>query len=150
MQAVPQFGVRLSDHVYADRPAAFGIGLRGGLIAAVRVAPEGFVPWLDLPGGGIDPGENAAQAVVREFGEETGLRVAAGEALARADQLFINTDGVPFNNRQTIFRVEIQAEAPALKVEHDHTLVWIDPHEAVSRLRHDSHAWAVTAWLRRK
>lgn len=150
MQTVPQFGARLPGHDYADRPAAFGIGQRGGLIAAVRVAPVGLGSWIDLPGGGIDPGEDAAQAVVREFGEETGLRIVPGEALIRADQFFVNTDGVPFNNRQTIFRVEIQADAPTLKVEEDHTLLWIDPNEALACLRHDSHAWAVAAWLRRK
>jgi len=150
MQAVPQFGVRLSDRVYVDRPAAFGIASHDGLIAIVRVAPEGFVPWIDLPGGGIDPGEGAVEAVVREFGEETGLRIAAGDLLGQADQFFVDTAGRSFNNRQTLFAVTVEAEAPALKVEHDHTLVWIEPHEAVARLRHESHAWAVTAWLRRK
>ncbi|WP_374569863.1 NUDIX domain-containing protein [Phenylobacterium sp.] len=150
MEAVPQFGAVQDGRVYADRPAAFGLALREGLIAVVRVQPIGFdTPWIDLPGGGIDPGETADVAVVREFGEETGLKVSAGRAFARADQLFINTDGVAFNNRSTLFAVRIQAEAPHLKVEADHELLWLDPNEAIARLRHDSHAWAVAAWLRR-
>jgi 8-oxo-dGTP diphosphatase len=40
-------------------------------------------------------------------------------------------------------------ERPELKVEDDHTLVWLDPRDAVVALRHDAHAWAVAAWLRR-
>jgi 8-oxo-dGTP diphosphatase len=150
MLSVPQFGVQSSGMAYIDRPAAFGLAFRSGLLAAVRVEPEGLGCWIDLPGGGIDPGEAAEEAVVREFGEETGLRVRVEAELVRVNQYFINTDGRPFNNLQTVFEVEVEADAPGLKVEHDHTLVWLDPQDALARLRHDSHAWAVAAWLRRR
>lgn len=149
MEPVPQFGDILEGRAYADRPAAFGLAVRDGLIAVVKIAPEGFTPWIDLPGGGVDPGEVADEAAVRELGEETGLQVRAMRAFARADQHFINTDGVAFNNRQTFFTVEIVAEAPHLKVEDDHELTWLAPQEAIAVLRHNSHAWAVSAWLRR-
>ncbi len=42
----------------------------------------------------------------------------------------------------------MEAQAGHLKVEADHELVWITPHDALRRLRHDAHAWAVAAWLR--
>lgn len=149
MAGVPQFGAPIPGLTHADRPAAFGIAVRAGKIALVRVEKPGFPPWLDLPGGALDPGEDAAQAVVREFGEETGLKVEAGEAYARADQYFVNTDGQAYDNRATFFEVTVIAEAPELKVEDDHTLVWEDPPAAIARLRHEAHAWAVAAWLRR-
>ena len=44
--------------------------------------------------------------------------------------------------------VEITGEDQALKIEADHELVWLAPEEALTRLRHDSHAWAVLSWLR--
>jgi 8-oxo-dGTP diphosphatase len=147
--AAPQFGERTPGLDYPDRPAAFGIAVRDGRIALVTVEKPGHTPWLDLPGGAIDPGESETQALVREFGEETGLRVRAGEFIACADQFFIRTDGAPFNNRGSMFEVSIEGEDPALKVETDHTLVWLAPQEALRRLRHDAHAWAVAAWLRR-
>ena len=121
---------------------------REGRIAVVRVAKPGHPAWIDLPGGALDPGESPEQAVVREYGEETGLKVAAGEAYARADQMFVNTDGEAFNNRATFFRLSLQGEDPALKIEDDHALAWLDPQEALTALRHDAHAWAVAAWLR--
>ncbi len=143
----PQFGDAQAGMDYADRPAAFGIALLGSLIAVVQVIKdEGY--WLDLPGGAIDPGEDAAAAVVREFGEETGLKVKAGDAFVRADQRFVNTDGKTYNNRATFFEIEVLDDAPDLKIEDDHTLAWISADEAIRRLRHEAQAWAVAAWLR--
>ncbi len=147
--AVPQFGDAEAGRTYVDRPAAFGIAGQGGRVALVRVSKAGHGPWLDLPGGAIDPGEDGPAAVVREFGEETGLKIAAGVEFARADQMFINTDGAAYNNRAGFFVVRVVDEAAELKVEDDHELVWVDPDAAVRGLRHDAHAWAVAAWLRR-
>lgn len=144
----PQFGRPEPGRSYRDRPAAFGIVEREGRIAVVRVAKPGHPAWIDLPGGALDPGESPEQAVVREYGEETGLKVAAGEAYARADQFFVNTDGEAFNNRATFFLLSLQGEDPALKIEDDHALAWLDPQEALTALRHEAHAWAVAAWLR--
>ena len=147
--ATPQFGERTLDAAYPDRPAAFGIAMRDGRIALVTVEKPGHTPWLDLPGGAIDPGESETQALVREFGEETGLRVRAGNFITRADQFFIRTDGAPFNNRGAMFEVLIDGVDAGPKIEADHTLMWLLPDEARRGLRHDAHAWAVAAWMRR-
>lgn len=146
--AALQFGETEPGRSYRDRPAAFGIVQRGTQIALVRVEKAGHRAWYDLPGGAIDPGETAEQAVAREFGEEAGLRVSAGAAFARAGQYFVNTDGEALNNLATFFSLRSEGEDPALKIEDDHTLVWMDPEAAVVELRHDAHAWAVAAWLR--
>lgn len=148
--ARPQFGDPHPSLIYRDRPAAFGVLARDGLVALVAVEKPGYPAWLDLPGGALDPGEDAASAMIREFGEETGLSVAAGETLGEADQFFINTDGHAYNNRQTLFEAHLLEEAPQLKIEVDHTLVWLPLVDAISRLRHDSHAWAVSLTLRRR
>jgi 8-oxo-dGTP diphosphatase len=144
----PQFGSPEPGVDYRDRPAAFGIALRDGSIALVRVSKPGASPWLDLPGGALDPGEDEAAAAVRELGEETGLKVAAGAPVVRADQYFRKTDGEAVNNRSLILRVDIQGEDAGLKIEADHELVWMAPEEAMARLRHDSHAWGVLCWIR--
>lgn len=146
---IPQFGDPQPGLDYADRPAAFGIARRDGRIALVHVVKPGHGDWLDLPGGALDPGEDAEAAVVREFGEETGLQVRVVGPVGRADQYFRKTDGHPVNNRGTFFTLAVAGEDPALKIEDDHTLVWLDPHQAIVRLRHEAHAWAVATWLRR-
>ena len=80
---------------------------------------------------------------------QTGLKVRAGPLLVRADQYLRRRDGEPVNNRSGHYLAELVGEDAALKVEDDHELQWIDPAEAVARLRHESHAWAVACWLRR-
>jgi 8-oxo-dGTP diphosphatase len=143
-----QFGRRIGEQAYPDRPAAFGVAMRDGRIAAVKVTRPGEQPYFDLPGGGIDPGETPQAAAVREFGEETGLIVRSGAVLGLANQYMVKSDGQPANNISTLMAVELAGADAGLKVEDDHELVWLEPLEAVTRLRHESHAWAVALWLR--
>ena len=62
----------LADKPYRDRRGAYGI-LTGpdGMLLLVEQDGE-----LQLPGGGIDPGESPIQALHREVREETGWRIA--------------------------------------------------------------------------
>lgn len=149
--STPQFGVRESGRDYPDRPAAFAIVARGGLIALAEVTNRrGRLNALDLPGGGIDPGEAAQAAATREVLEETGLRVLLEpRPFATADHYFLQNDGGSVNTRGQFFAGEVVGEAPELRTEPDHSLVWLEPHAAVARLDRESHAWAVAAWLRR-
>ena len=142
-----QFGVAPQGPAPRDRPAAFAVVVRDGRVATVFIQrPEGS--YTDLPGGAVEPGETDAQACVREFGEETGLVVRPLRLLGRASQFLRTVDGEPVNNRCALFEAEDVGEDPALKIEADHTLRWLDPQEALRGLRHDAHAWAVLAWMR--
>jgi len=155
--AVPQFGDPEPGRAYPDRPAAFAVIERDGLIAVVRVdeplrvarSRRGEV--LDLPGGGIDPGESALAAAIRECGEEAGLIVdLEPEPFVRADHFFVNGKGDRHNTRGAFFAGRVAGEDPVLKIEDDHTLVWMAPCDALAGLDREAHAWAVAAWLRRR
>ena len=114
----------------------------------VRVRPVAGGDWLDLPGGAIDPGEDERLAVVREFGEETGLVITVARRITGFSQYFVLSGGDPVNNLCGVYAVVAAGEDARLKIEDDHTLVWVDPAEAVRRLRHEGHAWAVARWMR--
>jgi 8-oxo-dGTP diphosphatase len=144
----PQFGLAEGGRDYRDRPCAFGVAVRWGRMAVVHVGLPGEDRHYDLPGGALDAGEDAAAALVREFGEETGLVVTAGDVLARADQFTVKKNGKAVNNRSTFLQTEVVGRAPGLKIEDDHLLVWLRPEYALRRLRHPSHAYAVAVWLR--
>ncbi|HEY3436634.1 MAG TPA: NUDIX domain-containing protein [Actinotalea sp.] len=58
----------------ASRVAAYAVVRRDDAVLLVRASPRSDVPgtWW-LPGGGVEFGEDPADAVVRELHEETGL-----------------------------------------------------------------------------
>lgn len=148
MSVVPQFGEPQPDRAFPDRPVAFGVASRDGLVALVRVTPADGHARVDLPGGGIDPGETPEQALAREFGEETGLQVRAKSCVAKADHYFVNGAGEGFNTRGLFFAAEVVGADGELKVEDDHVLFWAAPEVALRLLSRESHVWALACWMR--
>ena len=142
-----QFGVPIAGLSYRARPTAFGLMVREGRLACVRV-DRGEGSYYDLPGGAVDGDETERQALVREFIEETGLTARPGDRLGEAGQYFLKSDGQAINNLAGFWTVSLIHEDPSAKVEDDHELHWLDPYFALANLRHDAHAWAVALWLR--
>lgn len=142
-----QFGRMVEGHAYQDRATVFGVAISNGKLACVRVAkPAG--DYYDLPGGAVDPGETEAQALAREFGEEAGLRIRPLQPFAWAAQYMLKSDGRATNNLCAFWTAEVEGLDAGLKTEADHTLVWLDPAQALKDLRHDAYAWALLAWMR--
>lgn len=64
---------------YTPRPGVYAIITTGdGILATFQERPR---PELQLPGGGIDPGESPLSALYREVMEETGYRIHAARRL---------------------------------------------------------------------
>lgn len=62
------------DQRYIRRPGAYAILLNGDEVLLTHQAEP--IPEIQLPGGGIDPGESPLPALHREVMEETGWRIA--------------------------------------------------------------------------
>lgn len=148
MPARLQFGTAEPGLDHRLRPTAFGLVFQDGRLACVRV-DRGAGSYFDLPGGAVDGDETEEQALVREFVEETGMTVRPLVRIAEAAQYFRKSDGEPINNTGGFWIAEQLSLDPSARVEADHELVWLNPHTALNQLRHDAHAWAVAAWLRR-
>ena len=141
-----QFGQTQPGLTYLERMTAYGICPRGeATIATVRIGRKAPFEY-DLPGGGIETNEDEAAALMREFQEETGLTVWPTRVIGRAGQFWINSSE-PRNSLATFYEVELSADDGA-PTEPDHVLIWMSPAEALTKMRHEAHAWAILHWVR--
>ena len=141
-----QFGQTQPGLTYVERPTVYGLCPRGDKEVAIARIGQGADAEYDLPGGGVEPAEDEADALMREFQEETGLTVWPTRVIGRAGQFWVNR-GEPRNSLATFYEVELSA-ADGAPSEPDHALVWMGIGEALGKVRHEAHAWALLHWLR--
>jgi ADP-ribose pyrophosphatase YjhB (NUDIX family) len=106
----------LAEHrpVQLQRVAAYALLVREGAtereVLLTRNSPRGPHPgWWTLPGGGIDHGEDARQALVREVREETGLDCTPGEVLEVVSTRFEGT--APSGRREDFHALQVVFDA---------------------------------------
>jgi 8-oxo-dGTP diphosphatase len=93
------------------RVAAYGVIVDEGRILLAHWRENGRSGWT-LPGGGIDPGEDPVDAVVREIAEETGYAAEAGELLGidsyvvPAEHRFV-VDAGPLHALRIVYRARV-------------------------------------------
>jgi 8-oxo-dGTP diphosphatase len=141
----PTFGRAPAGVTPVVRPSAYAI-VPGdeGRLALVRTTKGWF-----LPGGGIEPGESPADAVVREAREECGLALEPGQELGRAREIVRSEAEDTWFEKRSTFVLAAVAAAGLDCTEDDHALTWLAPAAAVGALVHESHRWAVERWLAR-
>jgi ADP-ribose pyrophosphatase YjhB (NUDIX family) len=93
------------------RVAAYAVIIDEGRILLAHWSQGGYSGWT-LPGGGIDPGEDPADAAVREIFEETGYRAELG-ALIGVDSKVIPAEqrlsgsGAPLHALRIVFTATV-------------------------------------------
>ncbi|RDV45907.1 DNA mismatch repair protein MutT [Leifsonia sp. ku-ls] len=93
------------------RVAAYGVITEGERVLLAHWNEGGRSGWT-LPGGGIDPGEDPADAVVREIAEETGYLAERGELLGidskiiPAEHRFVPEAG-PLHALRIVYRASV-------------------------------------------
>ncbi|MDH3590861.1 MAG: NUDIX hydrolase [Planctomycetota bacterium] len=127
----PVFGQNEPGVAYRRRPSVYGIALDGAGRVLVVAGPRGT---HFLPGGGIEAGEDAVEALVREVDEETGAVADVDVEIGAADQLLVAADGIGYRKEARFFRVRVAAD----DVREG---AWVAPAEC--RWGHECFVWAV-------
>lgn len=140
---MPRFGHASPQRATVVRPSAYALLFDAEGRVAVVDTPQGLL----LLGGGIDDGESPEQTIVRETREEVGLTLAAGGWRRWAVETIWSPRELKQFEKRCTFTDATVAGAPVAPVETDHTLRWLDAGEAMRRLWHESHRWAIGEWL---
>ncbi len=124
-----------SDVRYRHRPGAYGIIMRMDKVLLTRETLLDIE--IQLPGGGIDPGESAVQALHRECLEETGWKIQI-DRRAGAYQRFTYMADYGFW-AQKICHIYICRPVYKLHdpIEPFHTTIWADIDDAVNSLTNE-------------
>ena len=125
----------LANKAYRLRPGAYAIlPLKGRFLITAQVAP---IFDVQLPGGGIDPGESALQALHREVLEEIGWRIARPRRLG-AFRRFVY---MPEYDMWAEKLCHVYTAHPVRQItdpiEPDHTTLVLSASEAISMLGND-------------
>ena len=130
---IPRFGEPpRKDVKYTLRPGAYAILPRGRhVLLTVQLDLE----WdVQLPGGGIDPGESPLQALPREVLEETGWRVTAPTRLGVFQRFVFMEDYDLWAQKICTVYVAHPVRQIAEPTEAGHRSFWVGFDEAVHEL----------------
>jgi 8-oxo-dGTP diphosphatase len=120
---------------YRRRPGVYAVLLQGDHILATHQTSP--VPEFQLPGGGIDRGEQPIAALHREVFEETGWKIAIRRQLG----IFRRFTYMPEYDMWAEKLCTVYLARPVLRLgppsEAGHTAVWLRVEEALTRLGND-------------
>lgn len=91
------------------RIRAAGILVKEGQILLVRHEKNGKSYWL-IPGGGVDFGESAEEALIREYREEVGLPIKVGP-------LVLVHDSIPPNRHRQVLNLYFMVTADHFNIK---------------------------------
>ncbi len=135
-----------ADRSYQLRPGAYAVLWReNSILLTFQSNPRAEV---QLPGGGVDTGESAIQALHREVFEETGWRIARPRRLGA----FRRFTFMPEYDRWAEKLCHVYLARPVFRLgppsEPAHTAVWMPPEAAVRSLANDGDRMFVSRLFR--
>jgi len=114
------------------RPGAYAILPRDGkLLVTYQGEPH---DEIQLPGGGIDPGEGPIQALHREVFEETGYRIANPRRLGAFRRFVWMPEYGIFAEKLCHIYLAFPVRPHGPPTEAGHLAVWMDPVDALAEL----------------
>ena len=112
--------------LYARTTRGMTLGVRGAVVNAageVLMVEHTYVHGWHLPGGGVEIGETAEQAMARELVEEAGVRVTGPPALVAIHANLGRFRG----DHVLLYRIEAWEPCPATSRGEIHQIGWFRP-----------------------
>ena len=121
-----------SARTYTLRTGAYAIlPMADGLLLTHQSAPA---PEVQLPGGGVDPGESPVQALTREVYEETGWRIARPKRLGAYRRFTYMPEYDLWAEKLCLIYMALPVIRYGGPIEPDHTALWMGLQDALSEL----------------
>lgn len=134
---------------YTRRPGTYAVLWRDGRVLLTHQAEP--VPEFQLPGGGMDPGETALQALNREVLEETGWRIGAARKLGAFRRFTYMPEYDLWAEKLCVIYFARPIRQHSAPSEPGHSAHWLKPDVAVQALGNPGDAaflQGVIRWLR--
>ncbi|MEP4196296.1 MAG: NUDIX hydrolase [Aliishimia sp.] len=120
---------------YTLRPGAYVILPLGQSILLTAQMNE--VPDIQLPGGGIDPGESPRHALYREVLEETGWSISMPRRLGAVRRFVFMPEYDLWAEKLCMVYVARPARRIHDPIETDHEILWLTLREAIDAIGND-------------
>ncbi len=117
---------------YVRRPGAYAVLLRDGKMLITRqMLPYMDTPEYQLPGGGIDAGENPIPALHREVYEETGWTMGRPVRLGAFRRFTFMPEYDIWAEKLCTIYLARPGQKIGPPTEPGHEALWMDPNDAV-------------------
>ena len=137
--------VPVSGQRYKHRAGVYAVlPLNGKLLLTYQGDPHFEI---QLPGGGIDPGEHPLNALHREVFEETGWRIAAPRKLGVFRRFTFMPEYDMWAEKLCHIYLARPVRPHGPPTEPGHIALWLEPEDAVRELYNDGDADFVSALM---
>lgn len=128
---------------YTNRPGAYGVAYGAeGFLFLVRTKDG-----LEIPGGGIEPGESAEEALRREFLEETGHELEEVKPWLCIQQFLTQPVEDKFYHKYPIFYLVTLGRRLGPPFEQGHDPCWVRPEDALGQMAESGQEWIINCLL---
>ncbi len=133
-----EFGEKIPGKDYIQRPGAYAVIMKDGLFAIVKNPKSYF-----LLGGGIEENESPEEALHREVREEIGMGIRIDRKIGVAMQhIYVPEADIYVSKEGHFFHATLLKEVSE-NSEDNHELIWLTKEEALEKIFHESHRWAI-------
>lgn len=133
-----EFGEKIPGKNYLERPGSYAVITKDGLYAVVKNPKSYF-----LLGGGIEGDESPEEALHREALEEIGMSIRIDKKIGIAIQhIYVPEVDIYVSKEGHFFKATLLDQVSE-NSEDSHELQWLTKEEALEKILHESHRWAI-------